>query len=246
MEDSHVALNPSSSEPLFLQVQKDLVSKIQTGTYSAGKKLPNELELAKQYGVGRITIRRAISELSSQGILVKKQGKGTFVRERRIFRKIEHTTSFTESCKMNGLEASSKIIVHEVLPLSSELITESEKFNGDSVLHIQRLRLASDTPVSIEDNFYNLTRLSFLLGEDLEKSSLFTLLTSHGIETPSFANSYIETAKATLGQASMLSIPVGDPLFLFHEETLDKNDSILFIGDQYIAGSRYRFYYDQG
>lgn len=246
MKSNQVAPNPSSSEPLFLQVQKDLASKIQAGDYPAGNKLPNELQLAEQYGVGRITVRRAISELADQGMLVKRQGKGTFIREHRIFRKIEHTTSFSEACRMNGLKATSKIIVHEVLPLPSESFPDSLKFSGDSVLHIQRLRLANDTPVTIEDNFYTLPRLDFLLNEDLESSSLFKVFRKHGIEIPCFENSYIETAKATLSQASLLSIPVGDPLFFFHEEALDKNDSLLFVGNQHIAGSRYRFYYDRG
>lgn len=246
MNSKQVTPNPSSSEPLFLQVQKDLASKIQAGVYPAGEKLPNELLLAEQYGVGRITVRRAISELADQGLLVKRQGKGTFIREHRIFRKIEHTTSFTEACKMNGLTASSQIIVHEVLPLPSDAFAESEMFTGEAMLHIQRLRLANETPVSIEDNFYSLPRLDFLLSEDLEKASLFKIFRAHGIQTPAFANSYIETAKASLSQASLLSIPVGDPLFLFHEEALDEDGNRLFVGNQHIAGSRYRFYYAQG
>lgn len=239
-----VSLNPNSSEPLFLQIQNDIASKVESGAYDAGKKLPNELQLAEQYGVGRITVRRAISELSRDGVLVKKQGKGTFVRERRIFRKIEHTMSFTESCRMNGLEESNVVMVHEVLPPESRLIPTPQCFNGESVLHIQRLRLASETPVTIEDNFYSLSRLGFLLTEDLESSSLFRVLAEHGVDTSKFRNSYIEATKATTAQAAMLSVPVGDPLFLLHEEALDENGETLFVGNQYIAGSRYRFLYD--
>lgn len=61
----------------------------QNGTYKPGEKIPTEPELADLYHVSRITVRRTVEELCTQGYLIKHQGKGTFVKSPMIFRKFE-------------------------------------------------------------------------------------------------------------------------------------------------------------
>src|ERR1035438_3486317 len=90
-----IRLDKLSAEPLFVQVENSLNSAIESGEFLPGERIPTELELADIYGVSRITIRGAINELCQHGLLVKKQGRGTFVQERRMSRKIEHIASFT-------------------------------------------------------------------------------------------------------------------------------------------------------
>ena len=63
--------------PLYQQVMDDLKGEIARGVYAAGSRIPSEMELAKSYGVGRITVRRAIEELSRAGYLNRQQGRGT-------------------------------------------------------------------------------------------------------------------------------------------------------------------------
>lgn len=65
--------------PLYQQVMDDLKGEIARGVYPAGSRIPAEMELAKSYGVGRVTVRRAIEELSRAGYLNRQQGRGTFV-----------------------------------------------------------------------------------------------------------------------------------------------------------------------
>ena len=81
-------LNTTSDIPLFEQLKNDLLEQIKKGIYISGQQIPTETELSELYHVSRITIRRAITELCNEGVLIKKQGKGTFVKERKIFRKL--------------------------------------------------------------------------------------------------------------------------------------------------------------
>lgn len=92
-------LNTTSDIPLFKQLKNDLLEQIKKGIYISGQQIPTETELSELYHVSRITIRRAITELCNEGVLIKKQGKGTFVKERKIFRKLEHTLSFLMHAK---------------------------------------------------------------------------------------------------------------------------------------------------
>ena len=70
-------MNPNSIVPLYVQVVECLKRDIENGVYNATGRIPTEAELAEQYKVSRITIRRAVDDLVSQGLVEKKQGKGT-------------------------------------------------------------------------------------------------------------------------------------------------------------------------
>lgn len=74
--------------PLYQQVIDIIKNEINSGAYKAGARIPNEFELAENYKVGRVTVRRAIEELVQQGYLTKRQGKGTFVNAPKLKRKI--------------------------------------------------------------------------------------------------------------------------------------------------------------
>ena len=66
------------ASPLYEQIQKDLIEKLQDGTYQDGDRIPSEKEIAEQYGVSRITAVKALTELSLSGYIHRVQGKGSF------------------------------------------------------------------------------------------------------------------------------------------------------------------------
>ena len=88
MPNPEISLERTSTKPLFAQVAQSLNTSIASGGFRPGQQIPTEPELAATYGVSRITVRRAIEELCQHGLLIKRQGKGTFVRESKTARKI--------------------------------------------------------------------------------------------------------------------------------------------------------------
>ena len=105
-------LNKNSIQPLYKQLMDIIASQIKKGTYKPGEKIPTEPELAELNQVSRITVRRTVEELCTQGYLVKHQGKGTFVKSPMIFRKFEtqKNMSFSESCRQNGRVLHSHVL----------------------------------------------------------------------------------------------------------------------------------------
>ena len=230
------------SEPLFTQVEHALYSAIDEGVLEPGERLPSELELSEYFGVSRITIRRAVSELCERGALIKRQGKGTFVRERKMSRKIEHVASFTESCLASGMRPSAVVKRREMLKSPPvDLITRSEIVN-ESVLYIQRMHFADGIPIMIENNYYPYSRFHFLMSEPLE-TSLFASLKERDVIVSGSENSYIDAVAASRDQAAQLSVLTGDPLFVLYLETLDQNGDLIYVGRQHIVANRYRFAY---
>lgn len=82
LEDRSGRIDHARAEHLWAQVAADLRGEINAGRLAPGVKLPNELELASQYGVARLTVRRAIADLVDGGYLLVLRGRGTYVREK--------------------------------------------------------------------------------------------------------------------------------------------------------------------
>ena len=104
-------LQSESSSPLYHQLMQRLSEDIERGKYPVGSRIPPEHELEALYKVSRVTVRRALSELTAEGLLEKKQGKGTFVSTPRISQDLKSIHSFHDACKMNGFRGGT-VLVH--------------------------------------------------------------------------------------------------------------------------------------
>lgn len=241
---SDTELDHVSSQPLFSQVKAAILETIRRGDTKPGERIPPEPQLAETYGVSRITVRRAISDLCTTGYLVKRQGKGTFVKDRRVSRKIEHIASFTESCLASGMTPTARVTHRESVSALPMPVTPSTEFSTEGYLYIQRIHYADGTAVMIENNYYPRPRFDFLDDEPLE-GSLFRTLGAHGIRICRGANSYLDADIASRETAEQLDILAGDPIFVFGREMLDSEGRLIYIARQLIAASRYRFVYDR-
>jgi len=87
---------PNRFIPLYYQLENILRSKIEGGEVLLNHKLPTEQELSQEYKISRATVRQALAALVSEGLLFRKQGKGTFVTEKAGQTKTVKVTGFTE------------------------------------------------------------------------------------------------------------------------------------------------------
>lgn len=92
--------NPNSIVPLYAQIVESLKRDIENGVYNATERIPAEAELAKQYNVSRITVRRAVDDLVSQGLVEKKQGKGTFICRQKFAKDIKKSPELFRKCAL--------------------------------------------------------------------------------------------------------------------------------------------------
>src|SRR5699024_8834678 len=94
-----MALDTASATPLFQQLAEELRQAIRTGEYPAGSQLPTEHQLCDRYQVSRVTVRKALEELSQRGEVIRRPGKGTFVANKKFQRDLTSVLSFTEMCR---------------------------------------------------------------------------------------------------------------------------------------------------
>lgn len=235
-------LNPENSIPLYQQLKEEIKNAIKTGQLPYGAKIPTEPKLSEQYNVSRITVRRAIEELAQEGYLFKKQGKGTFVQEHKIQRKIEHLISFSEACEANGMVSSTLLTTKKLVHLSFEDAEVMKQPPGTQAIFTQRVRFADGIPIMCENNFFPYPQYSFLLTEPLDVPLYHLLEQKYNIRVTTSRNSFIDVVRASGEIAKGLNVANGEPLFYLYCQMYDANNQLVHIGKQYIISDRYRFY----
>jgi GntR family transcriptional regulator len=162
--------------PLHHQVYLDLRRSLDDGTWHAGDRLPTERELAESYGCSLITVRRALSELVHEGRIERVRGRGTTVRPPRIEHQPAGSLSFTAEMTRQGLLASTRLVAARPESAGEVVAAALGLEPGSPILYIERLRLADDEPVLLEQASLSAERFPGLLAHDLEHGSLYGLL----------------------------------------------------------------------
>ncbi len=237
--DSKTDRTDVSAVPLYQQVMDDLKGEIARGVYASGSRIPSEMELAKYYGVGRITVRRAIEELSRVGYLNRQQGRGTFVCAPKLKRKIVQkgdVQSFSEGCVANDMVPGARLVSRTVVAATREDAAFFGVEPGCELIVVERVRTAD--AFVLADHPY----LQTLADEDLTDNSIFALVAEHSGRAPLKSDPCtVEIALADAQAAPLLEVPVGEPLFYMEAYFTDEDERPLLLGRQKIVGSRYVF-----
>ena len=231
-------LEKKSQSPLYQQLMSRLKNDIMAGVYPPGARIPSEQLLCDLYGVSRVTVRKAMLDLVQEGLLVRRQGKGTFVAQERIQRDLQQITSFSEACRQTGHTAGARLVSAELTEASAEDADKLGLSAGSRVVEIIRLRLCDGEPVMLEINRFP-SGYDFLLEETAE-GSLYERLMNRGC-IPSSAVHDIALGHATPMAARQLGCQPGDALLLLDELVLDQHGEPLHLSRQWIRGDKYTF-----
>lgn len=236
-------LDKNSQQPLYMQLMKQIKEQIQNGHYKPGDQIPTEIQLSELYQVSRITVRRTIEELCAQGVLIKRQGKGTFVEEPKIYRKIENhnNMSFSAACRANGRRPSSHIISCTVID-ADNWQSEFLKLHDDLRLyHIERVLSADDLPIIYEHIYIPAGRVPGLQADRLEDGSFTRMLSEeYNIQESEKGRSTVEVRVIPQAIAEYLKMSIGEPVMILTSYINDKDENPLYISYEIIAGGRYR------
>ena len=237
-------LNDNSMTPLYRQVLEDIKAGIASGHYQPGAKIPSEAELSQMYSVSRVTGRRAIEQLSREGLLTSRQGKGTYVNQGKALEKLSqpgNSVSFSEVCNQVGLRAGTQKLERRVLPATQR---HREVFGEecDRVVEVTCVRTADGVPVMAEDSALPYDSFAFLLDTQLDGTSSVDLVYEHtGRLAKSCVNNTLEISQANARMARDLGVNAGDALFVQSVVLADQDGRPICMTDRYSVGTRYQF-----
>lgn len=230
-------LNAESHSPLYKQLIRKLRGDIAAGVYPVHSRIPTEQELCESYQVSRVTVRKALAELTQEGLLRRQQGKGTFVSVPRLCKDLKDVTSFSDSCRMMNCAPSTRVI-HAQLTYATEEDARDLLCQDGQVVETLRLRMADETPVMLEQNRFPI-KYAFLLDKDLT-GSLYGILREQGVEADQAVHE-ISLTYATSAQARYLGVNEGDALLNLREIIYDQYGCPLHTSKQLIRGDRFTF-----
>lgn len=231
-------LQADSSSPLYHQLMQRIAADIERGTYPTGSRIPPEHELEQLYQVSRVTVRRALAELTSEGLLERKQGKGTFVSMPRGSMQLKSLHSFHDSCRMNNATPSTNVIHVKETTADENDAQELNLPSGSRVLETLRVRKADGVPVVLERNRFSMA-YAWLQDQELS-GSLYTLLREYGVE-PKLAVHDVSMRFASAEEAQLLETKEDAPLVCLHEVIYDQRGRPLHNSIQLIRGERFVF-----
>ena len=201
------------SSPLYLQIIDLLVSRISNGSWAPGDLIPSEIKLAGELGVSQGTVRTAITALVENRVLVRKQGKGTFVANHDDNRALFHFFHITDN------QGNKVLPVSQILSFKEKVSTRGEaellKLDENAkVLRIERVRIITGRPTILETIVLPSSSFDGMINmnpDDLP-NTLYQLYENEFGITIQSAEEKLRAVIAKTREAKVLNVETGSPL----------------------------------
>lgn len=220
------------------QVRQHLVDLVDNGL-APHDKLPTERELADEFDISRLTVRRALDELENDGIIYRIQGAGTFVSEQSVAKSIR-LTSFTEDMRARGLAPDSRLLTAEIIPAGATISYALNLSPTMPVVHLERVRLASAVPMCLENSYLPEALVPGLV-DIIGRTSLYEALENHYCLHIDWADQVIKATVIEPAAAVLLDVPAFSPAFLVVRTIHDNRGRPIEHTESLYRGDRYSY-----
>jgi GntR family transcriptional regulator len=196
--------------PMYQVIEDDLVAQIRNGELAPETKLPSEHDLAKRYGVSRMTVRQALDRLESERLVVRYRGSGNYVsspaaRKRRLNR----LSSFSDELSQSNLEVTTRIILLETVQAPPRIVENLKTDFGSDINHFRRVRMVDGEVAALQDSWIPYTVAPGLAREGILGGSLYrTLRERFGVELR-WAEQTMTATELTVEEADLLGTAPG-------------------------------------
>lgn len=245
--------------PAYQRIKSAILDNIHSGKWQAGEAISTEMALAKEFGVSRMTVNRALKELSQERVLERRQGSGTFVAQQQF----NHTFVEVRNIAQDLKSANRNYQVHVV---SKRIITASmlddemrDKFNIDEefvvsdlkdsisttdsneaaiLYEVKIIHFADGQPIQFEERWVDATKVPDFIEQDFNVVNTSDYLIA---KSPLERGSYIIQALAAPEEiAKALQIPMQSPTLVLRRRTYSAGQVLTFV-KMWHAGDRYQF-----
>ena len=196
--------------PLYAQVRERLRNDL--SELAPGTMIPAEIELERRFGVSRITIRKAIHELVSEGLLSRHRGRGTFVEQVKIAHELNAITSWTEQLEALGYTPRTHNLEVERMPAPRRIMQALRLSEGTEIVVVRRVRLANGEPISLMTNYIDAHLVPEFEARFRGHESLYDALEREYGLIPAVSVDNVETRGATDAESASLKIEPWAPV----------------------------------
>jgi GntR family histidine utilization transcriptional repressor len=206
-----------SPAPLYARVKQMINQQIANGTWPPHHRVPSESELVTQLGFSRMTINRALREMTAEGLLVRMQGVGTFVAEPKTQSALFEVHNIADEIASRGHRHTCKVIILCEEAAGSERALALDMREGQRVFHSLIVHFENDIPVQIEDRFVNAAVAPEYLHQDFTQQTPYAYLSNVAPLTE--GEHVVEAILAESDECELLQIEKGEPCLLIRRRT---------------------------
>lgn len=231
-----------SPQPLYIQIKDTLKQRILEGIYAPHERLPSESELMAAFKVSRITVRQALRDLHSEGLIFTSQGKGTYASKPKAVQDVHRLEGFGEAMTAKGYETSAQLLSLKEVSPNKDVQDKLQLSTRAKVIEVSRVRHLNGEPVSLDISYFPLDIGTRLVGKDIT-GDIFPLLENRlGVQLGG-ADISLEARCADATVAKHLKLEAGSPVMWVERLTHDVKGRP--IDYEYLAfkGDAYRYHF---
>lgn len=243
MPNSHPSSTPLAAQlgetpaPLYARVKQMITQQITSGAWPAHHRVPSESELVAELGFSRMTINRALRELTADGLLVRMQGVGTFVAEPKGQAALFEVHNIADEIASRGHSHRAEVIVLDEVKATPERAMSLNLREGTQVFHSLLVHFENGVPVQIEERYVNPQAVPHYLEQDFTHDTPYAYLSAQAPMTQ--GEHVVEAVLATPAECKLLKIERGEPCLLIRRRTWSGRQVVSSTRLLY-PGTRYR------
>jgi GntR family histidine utilization transcriptional repressor len=226
------------STPIFQRIKDYLVGEIAVGRWKEGDLVPSEQALVRQFGVSRMTVNRAVRELTAEQVLVRRQGSGTYVAPQKYQATLVEIRNIADEVRARGHAHASRPRLLDRSPANEALARQFELAAGTPLFHSIIVHEENGQPIQVEDRWVNPACAPAYLEQDFSRSTPNEhLMVAAPLQGATYS---IEALPAPREVAEMLGIAAGQPCLVLRRRTTS-NGQVASVVTMWHPGQLYKF-----
>jgi GntR family transcriptional regulator, histidine utilization repressor len=235
-------VSKTAPEPIYQQIKSIIRQRIASGEWPAGQKLPSENDLVVALDVSRMTINRALRELTQEGLIKRVHGLGSFVAETPRHASLIELQDIALEIEQGGGRHQARVLVLETVKASTNVATQMQVQAGTPLYHLHTVHIQDDVPIQLESRYVNPEIMPEFIQQD------FTAITSTAYLLQQFKPDEMEhRVRAIMPDSStrrLLAMDSAQPCLELTRRTWKQNQVVTYVvltypGDRYDLGARY-------
>lgn len=239
--NDEVFIDKSSVIPIYYQLAKLLEGQILRGELKPGEALPTESEISAHFEISRMTVRRAISELISAGMVHAQQGKGTFVALPKLNNVVFELDNFNRELEQRGLRVNTTLLSAHIVRADAQLEKifqlqdETTRF-----LYFRTVLSAEEERLAYEKKYIIYKKSKPLLESILNDPTLSALVTANSDVLPVSTKKVLQVSVTNKEESNILGIGINVPIFVIEETIYDLELKPIGWSKSIYRGDRYQ------
>ncbi len=240
--DGFENISKAAPEPIYRQIKQAIRQRITSGEWVAGQKLPSENDLVAALDVSRMTINRALRELTQEGLIKRVHGLGSFVAETPRHASLIELQDIALEIEHSGKQHSSQVLTLETVAADDELARQMQLSVGNPLYHLRAVHCQDGLPIQLESRYVNPRAMPHFIDQDFGRTTATAYLLRQF--KPDEMEHRVSAVVVDRETRELLLLEPDQPCLRLSRRTWKGEQVVTYVtliypGDRYELGARY-------